>query len=203
MSENPYATEDDLDAQLINSLRDGDGSAAAFLVSRHTPRLLGYAAAVANDISETDRELICEHVVETAAAKIDDFDPTKGSFPGWLRGILRNEIKSWRRRYPATVELDEQAIAAPSDDDQPPSADEPDPSAVLSPLLEQLAASDLLMIRLRDLEELPYSVIAESLGAREDACRQRHRRALQRLALLAAKESNPHTPDTEELRSER
>ena len=203
MSESRYGGEDALDAQLVDSLKEGDGSAAAFLVSRHAPRLLGYAAAIAVDITETDRELICERVVETAAAKIDDFDPAKGSFPGWLRGILRNEVKSWRRRSPATFELDEHAVAAPPDEDPPREVAETNPSAVLAPLLEQLAPAERLIIRLRDLEDLPYSAIAATLDAREDACRQRHRRALKRLAALAATGSTPTTDTGGAEKSER
>lgn len=195
MSEHFYQAEDTYDRELVETLKAGDGSAAAFLVSRHAPRLLGYVAAIANDIPETDRELICERVVETAASKIDDFDPAKGSFPGWLRGILRNEVKSWRRRSLPRVELDEGVVAADPGEAPPREIEETDPSAALEPLLVQLAPTDRLIIRLRDLEELPYSAIAAALDAREDACRQRHRRARNRLAALAATASTT-TPDT-------
>ncbi len=176
-----------VDDRLVQALLDGDEAAGAFLVSRHAPRLLGYAAVDAPDISETDRELIAERSVDRAVQKIEAFDHAKGTFPGWLRGILRNELREWRRTHPPSSELTEttQGSYAEIDAAQSKSLDA---ETMLARLLAHLSESDQLMIKMRNLEDLPYAFIAETLGVREEACRQRHKRALDRLRAVGGSE---------------
>ena len=45
---------------LLDELRRGSPSAGAFLVSLCAPQVLGYARAVASDLSDADREQVCE-----------------------------------------------------------------------------------------------------------------------------------------------
>jgi RNA polymerase sigma factor (sigma-70 family) len=185
MSRIPYDNEATGTDELVEALRNGDDAAGAFLVSRHAPLLLGYAGLVASDIPETDREMVCEVTVERAVDRIDQFNPQKGSFEGWLRGILRNEIKAWRRGRTAIDELDESRVAAPTVDAPTEARELVNAPAIVAELLAQLSESDQLIVRMRDLEEVPYSFIARVLDVREDACRQRHKRALERLQSLA------------------
>lgn len=179
------------DDELIQALINGDESAGVFLVSRFAPLVLGYCGLIAPDLSETDRELLCEKAVETAVDKIDHFDSGRGSFPAWVRGILRNELREWRRKKPAMTDIQEEAIPAPTSDREPDEDDLP-AEGIVSELLDQLAVTDQLIIRLRDLEGLSYHSIAGALGASEAACRQRHKRAVSRLKDVANSRPNPH-----------
>jgi len=178
------------DDELIQALINGDEAAGVFLVSRFAPRALGYCRLIAPDVSETDRELLCEKAVETAVDKIDHFDSTRGSFPAWLRGILRNELRAWRRKSIPVTDIPEGGISVPTNER---ASDQEDLRAeeVVSELLGQLAVSDQLIIRLRDLEGLSYGSIADALGVNEAACRQRHKRAVERLKDLADSRQTP------------
>jgi len=178
------------DDELIQALINGDEFAGVFLVSRYAPRALGYCRLIAPDVSETDRELLCEKAVETAVDKIDNFDSTRGSFPAWLRGILRNELRAWRRKSLPVTEIAEGAIAVPTNDQASDQEDLP-AEEIVSELLGHLAVTDQLIIRLRDLEGLSYGFIADRLGVNEAACRQRHKRALARLRDLANSQQTP------------
>jgi RNA polymerase sigma factor (sigma-70 family) len=184
MSQALYREEWMNDEELIQALISGDESAGVFLVSRFAPRILGYCSLIARDLAETDRELLCERAVEKAVDKIDRFDSSRGSFPAWLRGILRNELREWRRERPFVAEIQEGAVAAPSSEPAPDQEDLP-VEEIVSDLVAKLAVTDQLIIRLRDLEGLPYGSIADALGVQEAACRQRHKRALSRLRDLA------------------
>ncbi len=168
---------DDVDS-LIEPLREGSEQAGAFLVSHLAPMLLGYASLLAADLSETDRELLCERAVERAVERIDRYSADKGTFPGWVRGILRNEVKDWRRRMPQSVEFDEakQLPVAAQDESLLNRDASGDAAETLDQLLDPLSPTDALIIRLHDIEELSFKAIADQLDVREDACRQRHHR---------------------------
>lgn len=183
--------------ELVHALQDGDAAAGAFLISQHAPQLLRYVGLLAGDISETDRELICEQSVERAMAKIDQFDRTKGTLAGWLRGFVRYEVLEWRRRHLPQVELDEEVVEASNSIDRIPDDedDRDDPSLIVAQLLEQLSSTDRLIVQLRDLEGLAYSAIATILRVKEEACRQRHKRAIERLKSTVGR-IHPSTSDS-------
>lgn len=172
---------------LISRLQNGDGNAGPFLVSLVAPSLHGYARAIGSDLSDTDRERICELALERAVRKIDRFDPTKGSFLRWLRTFVRHEAGNWRRSNHTLDELDENAVAPDVDPEQP--EEWRNASVAIERAVHQLSPTDQLIIDLRDREGLSYADIASRVGATEDACRQRHLRALRRLKRVA--ESDP------------
>jgi RNA polymerase sigma-70 factor (ECF subfamily) len=173
--------------ELLSRLQNGDENAGAFLVSLVAPSLHGYARATAGDLSDTDRERICELALERAVRKIDRFDPTKGSFLRWLRTFVRHEAGNWRRSNHALDELDEDAVASEVEPEQP--AEWRAAVAAVERAVHELSHTDQLIIALRDREGLSYADIASRVGANEDACRQRHLRALRRLKRIA--ESDP------------
>lgn len=173
--------------ELISRLQHGDENAGPFLVSLMAPSLHGYARATAGDLSDTDRERICELALERAVRKIDLFDPTKGSFPSWLRAFVRHEAGNWRRSNHALDELDEDAVAPDVEPEQP--AEWRSAVAAIQRAVQELSPTDQLIVDLRDHEGLSYADIASRVGANEDACRQRHLRALRRLKRVA--ESDP------------
>lgn len=172
---------------LISRLENGDENAGPFLVSLVAPSLHGYARAIAGDLSDTDRERICELALERAVRRIDRFDPTKGSFLRWLRTFVRHEAGNWRRSNHALNELDENAVASDVEPEQLP--EWRNAVAAIQHAVQGLSPTDQLIIDLRDREALSYADIASRVGATEDACRQRHLRALRRLKRAA--ESDP------------
>lgn len=167
--------------ELVRQLREGDDKAAAFLVSLMGSKLVGYARDIASDLSDTDRLLICDIAVETAIRRIDRFDSERASLERWMRAFVRHAAMDWRRSHHRLDEL--------RDDDQfsDEAGDEPDPlreRAVLrvADAVRALSDTDQLIIGLRDQEGLSYAEIASRLDVEQSACRQRHLRAVRRLA---------------------
>ena len=167
--------------ELVRQLREGDEKAAAFLVSLLGSKLVGYARDIAGDLSDTDRLLICDIAVETAIRRIDRYDAERASLERWMRAFVRHAAMDWRRSHHRLDELrDDDGLSDGGDD-------EPDPlhERALSQVAEHvrtLSDTDQLIIGLRDQEGLSYAEIASRLDVEESACRQRHLRAVRRLA---------------------
>jgi hypothetical protein len=98
-----------VDEELIQAAKAGHKYAGAFLISVYGERLLGYCRTIAPDLGDVDRELICEQAAEKACRKIDEYDETKGTLPGWLRGFVRFGVLNWRRDWAARFPLAEEA----------------------------------------------------------------------------------------------
>jgi RNA polymerase sigma factor (sigma-70 family) len=177
-------------AQLIEQLKTGDDTAGPVLVSVLGPRLLGYADLIANDLPLVDREQAVEHAIETAIRRIDRYDPSKGTFPGWVRAFVRHAVADVRRRQPggAPRELDEGMadLACPEYDGEEEHGSPT--SAALTALVFTAPEADQLILRLRYEENLLHAQIAEQLGVSESACRKRLERALQRLRSRATQD---------------
>jgi RNA polymerase sigma-70 factor (ECF subfamily) len=168
--------------QLIQQLKTGDDTAGPVLVSVLAPRLLGYAELIASDLPLADREQAVEQAIETAIRRIDRYDPSKGTFPGWVRAFVRYAVADRRRVHHggAPAQLDERTdLAVPEDDAE--EEHENLSSAALAALVLTAPEADQLIFRLRYEENLLHAQIAERLGVSEAACRKRLERALERL----------------------
>jgi RNA polymerase sigma factor (sigma-70 family) len=137
--------------------------------------LLGYCRSLTPDLSDVDREMICEQAVEIAVRKIDVYDPGLGTFPGWLRGFVRNTVKNWRRaegqRHPDHVEdlvLTAGPPLAPVATPQTQAA-----AAALKKAVRALPEPDQVYLNLRYQQGLPTKQIAQLLGKSDAAVRQR------------------------------
>lgn len=178
----------DLDA-LIEQLRRGDPSAGPILVSMVAPRLLGYAAHLARDLGEPDHEEIVEVAIEKSILKIDQFDPERGTFTGWVRTFVRNEVATWRRNHPgSTVPVNEEALEVPGESEPDSGEDKAASQRVTATtaLVLGLPEPAQLFLRLRFAEGLDHIAIAEQLDVRPDAARKRLQRILQTLRERAA-----------------
>jgi RNA polymerase sigma-70 factor (ECF subfamily) len=175
--------------RLIEQLKTGDDTAGPVLVSILAPRLLGYAEMIANDLPLADREQAVEEAIETAVRRIDQYDPNKGTFPGWVRAFVRHAVGDWRRHHPtgAPTQLEERTAAAVLEDDTEEEHDNP-ALAALTALVFTAPEADQLILRLRYEENLLHAQIAERLGVSEPACRKRLERALERLRNRAAED---------------
>lgn len=172
-------------AQLIEQLKRGDDTAGPVLVSVLAPRLLGYADLIAGDLPLVDREQAVEHAIETAIRKIDRYDPSKGTFPGWVRAFVRHAVADLRRRQPGglPLQLDEEIadVAVPDGNEDEEQESGSPAAAALAALVFTAPEADQLILRLRYEENLLHAQIAEQLGVSEPACRKRLERALERL----------------------
>jgi RNA polymerase sigma factor (sigma-70 family) len=173
------------DDHLVRQILAGDELAAAMLVSLYGARLAGYSRAIAGDLSDADREVICETAVEKAVRKMDRFDNSKGTLFGWLRAFVRTEIAGWRRSMQHLEPLSGDEEERQKDKQETLSATTLDAARTLLEVMRRLRDTDQMILSLRDLEDLSYKEIALRLGVSEEACRQRHLRAAARLHELA------------------
>lgn len=193
----------DIDA-LIEQLRQGDPSAGPILVSIVAPRLLGYAAHLARDLGEAEHEEIVEAAIEKSILKIDQFDADRGTFTGWVRTFVRNEVATWRRNHlGSTVPVNEEALEVAGEPEPDEGEDDGKDEAAsqrdtaITSLVLNLPEPAQLLLRLRFAEGLDHIAIAEALDVRPDAARKRLQRILQTLRQLAADD-----PDLKHLRGE-
>lgn len=170
---------------LIAAALEGSPHAGTFLVSVFGPRLLGYCRSQTPDLSDTDREMICEQAVEIAVRKIETFDRAKGTFEGWLRGFVRYTVMNWRRasgqRHPDPVE--DLVLQKPQTPVEPNDLEVPSPRVVaLREAVSALSEADQVYLNLRYTQGLPTKAIATLVDKSDDAVRQRLSRSLRRLA---------------------
>lgn len=172
-------------AALIDQLRKGDPSAGPILVSMVAPRLLGYAGQVGPELGEADCEAVVEAAIEKAVAKIDQFDPSRGTFPAWARTFVKNAVKDWRRSREAETDLPltEAARTLPDPEEQGGDQTEKDQEATrrdtaVTALVLGLPEPAQLLLRLRFAEELEHPEIAQRLGITAPASRKRLQRIL-------------------------
>jgi RNA polymerase sigma factor (sigma-70 family) len=183
--------------ELVDLVLEGSTEAGTFLVSLCGARLAKYVNLIAPDLSERQRENICEVAVERAVRGIDKYRPVQGSFDSWLRGYARYVVREERRRAWQEVSTDPAELPEVS----PPPEETKTQTNPLADLLHSalltLSETDQMIIRLRDYEDLPYSEIAELLNVQEPATRQRHARALKRL-----REVLVHQPEFQDILGE-
>lgn len=170
-----------MDEELIQAAKAGHEYAGAFLISVYGERLLGYCRTIAPDLGDVDRELICEQAAEKACRKIDEYDETKGTLPGWLRGFVRFGVLNWRRdwaaRFHVTGRTDENWQPR-----QEPELNRSDPRiAALAAAVRAMPQQHQLLIALKYRENLPTHEIAARLRISEAAVRQRLSRLTRQL----------------------
>lgn len=181
-----------MDEDLIRAAQEGQPHAGAFLISLYGPRLLGYCRTIAPDLSEVDREYICEQAVENACRKIDEYDPAKASLKAWLRGFVRYGVLNWRRAAGARDRAPVDDLGLPA---QPPparpelAADDPR-VARLASAVQALPLHHQLLLALRYTENLPTREIAGRLGLSDAAVRQRLSRLTRQLRNQLAGEND-------------
>lgn len=178
------------DDDFIEAARQGQDHAAPFLVSLYGPKVLGYCRSIASDLSDVERERICEIAIEKAVRKIDRFDPSKGKFESWIRTFVLHAAQDWRRDHQRLACLDKGGEWGPpltntlADQSVTNAGEVQAQSPLLGALrdaLPKLTELDQVIIHLRDIEQRSIEDVANLLGITQPACRQRHHRARGRL----------------------
>lgn len=160
--------------ELITAAVEGSPHAGTFLVSVFGPQLQGYCRSISADLSDVDREMICEQAVELAVRKIDSFDRQKGTFPGWLRGFVRYTVLNWRRSagLRSATPVDDLVLECPPSPPMP-SARTSEMAQSVALAVRALAPEDQVYINLRYVQGLPTKEIAQRLDKSDAAVRQR------------------------------
>jgi RNA polymerase sigma factor (sigma-70 family) len=176
--------------ELVAAAQEGRAWAAHALVTTVAPVLLGYAALVGRGLGSTDHELAVEAAIARGVRKLDQYDPNRGTFAGWLRPFVRHALDDIRRNG-AADSLSDDFADAPED----PPSDAQTPQAVeerkaINRAVASLRPTDQLILHLRNTEVLTYEQCAERIGGvTAGACRVRHHRAVRRLADAARTET--------------
>ena len=174
----------DIEADLIAKARNGDPSAAPFLISYLGEHLLGFAHAHAPDLGDADRESVVELAVEAGVRAIARFDPTKGTLRRWLRRQVVWQVAGWRRQHDSPAELPPGWTRDPSTEPE----EDPAVTEAMRSALAKLNFDDNVTLALRAGDGLAFSEIAQRLSITEDNARQRYHRAKSKLKSYAAAE---------------
>lgn len=172
-------TDDEL---LIEARQNPDAFGDFF--DRHYDEVLRYFAVRIRS-PETAADL-CSETLTAALSGIVRFDPERGQARQWLYGIAHNKLSRYWRDLRVTrdardrlgireIEVDDDTIRAIARIEA--EAD----SRALFDALDRIPAQQARAVRLRIIDELEYTQIANILGCREGAARVRVHRGLRRL----------------------
>jgi RNA polymerase sigma-70 factor (ECF subfamily) len=190
-ADRPPADADDELTQLLVAARSDPDRLGEFF-TREYPPVLRYLARTAYC-----PEIAADLAAETFAVVVRDihrFDPARGSAGAWVRGIARNQLRTWMRRGVVDARARQRLrIVTPSFVDDEASlvhagVDEAPARAAVRGALQSLSDADQRVIRLRVVDRLPYDEVAAELGCTSGAARVRSSRALARLRAAVEKE---------------
>ena len=185
----------DEDRRLVARCREGDPDAFEELVRRHQQMVLNLAyhyLGYQNDIEDVTQKVFVK--VYFSLAKYDLRRP----FLPWLYRIAINqcydELRRLRRlkvRTFSELSSEESSSVENLISQQDPGTDDADSRremvAMLYRMLDQLPDQQRLALVLRDIEDVPYSRMAEMLECSEQAARLKVFRARSRLKSLVEK----------------
>lgn len=168
------------DAALVAAARR-DRREFAGLYERYVDRLYRYALARTG--SETVADDIVSETMVAALEGLARFDPTRGSFAGWLFAIAARKLADRGRRQGRVQRLVGRLRGAESShEDTLETVIRGEEAATVRRLLARLSSRDRELVLLRYSAGLNSSEIAEALGMSSGAARVRLMRVLQRLA---------------------
>lgn len=184
--------EDAEDSALLVAAAGGDCAAFEVFYRRWLPVVTRYHLRRAGS-----RELAFDLTAETFAALVvalGEFDPARGSAPGWLFAIAEHKLRTSFRRgrveARARHALGHRRLMLEDEDlarvDELASLGGP---ARVQALLAELPAGQEAAVRARVLDERTYAEIACQLECSEAVARQRVHRGLQRLRQRLAEAS--------------
>lgn len=199
----------DTDA-LLDRVCDGDSRAVNELLHRHRHRIRSMVNLRISPelVSRVDPSDIVQEALAEASVSLASYARQRPvAFYPWLRNIAWQRLvaeyrrhvvarnRSVRREEPVELELPDQSEAILAERF---SKSQTSPSGAvvrgemqqrLHSAMGKLASADREVLILRYLEQMSMREIAETLGIREDAARQRHTRALLRLQQRFSKDN--------------
>jgi RNA polymerase sigma-70 factor (ECF subfamily) len=183
----------DLDLQLVERCLAGDEGAWEDLVKTHTRRV--YSICYRFTGKDSEAQDLTQEVFLRLFRTLKSFRAGEGSFTVWLSRMTRNLlIDNYRRtradRVTDSIEdqlpmLEERAVGVGSRADGILAGREA--SEMLQAALQRLSPELRETVILRDLEELEYKEIAETLGVPEGTVKSRLNRGRAELARILRK----------------
>jgi RNA polymerase sigma-70 factor (ECF subfamily) len=192
VSKEPYADED---RALVARCRKGDELAFEELVRKYQQTVLNLAYHYLG--YQKDFEDVAQKIFAKVYFALPKFDTRRPFFP-WLYRIAVNqcydELRRMRRLKTRTFsELSTEETNSIENlismNEVSPASDEDrqEMLALLNKMLDQLPDQQRMAIVLRDIEDIPYSRMAEILKCTEQAARLKVFRARSRLKILVGK----------------
>jgi RNA polymerase sigma-70 factor (ECF subfamily) len=192
VAKEPYADED---RELVARCRKGDSLAFEELVRKYQQTILNLAYHYLG--YQKDFEDVAQKIFTKVYFSLPKFDNQRPFFP-WLYRIAVNqcydELRRMRRLKVRTFSelsteetnsvenlISQPEISVTSDENRK------EMIALLQKMMEQLPDQQKMAIVLRDIEDLPYSKMAEMLKCTEQAARLKVFRARSRLKILVDK----------------
>jgi len=176
-----YHTSEMTDATCVRAALDGDPSAFAVLVDRHSPTCLRFATRMLG--SREDAEDATQETFVRAHRALARYDDSM-SFRTWLMSILINRCRTAllaRKRRTARVVLDEGAVERAHVE---PSASDAELRDAIERALDRLEPAQREAFLLKHVELMSYDEMAAATGAGVSALKMRVQRACERLQIL-------------------
>ena len=185
---------DQSDIELMSAVARRESAALELLYDRYAPNALGLAVKILGD------RALAEDVLQEAFLRVwksaATFDASRGQFPGWLFGIVRNlAIDEYRRRGGHTLvsiddgEGSESLVSGDGAADVPATVADHWEQERVQDALRQLPDAQRQVILLAYFQGYTRQEIAKKLGQPPGTIHTRARLALQKLkAILSVQE---------------
>jgi RNA polymerase sigma-70 factor (ECF subfamily) len=144
---------------LLRAVLAGDEAAWELWYRESFDRLYAYVSWRSGGLRELADEIVQETWL-TAVRRIRQFDPARGSFEGWLRGIAANVFRNQLRRKRRDDRVSEAAVAP----DRKAEAPRRDQAERVALALSELPDHYETVLRAKYLEQQSVNQIAATLG---------------------------------------
>lgn len=168
---------------LIQRLSLGDTLAAPMFMSIHGDQLMALISAIAPGLNRDQQDAVLAMALEQGIATFDRTEVENTTLFAWFADQVDLQVRQWVRNHPGLksggIDSSENRSLG-SDFDSAVVAD-------LAAAVANLSDVDALVLALRNWQGLAYSIIAEIMGVKEIAARQKAKRALDRLEVAMGK----------------
>ena len=174
-----------IDPGSLRRVRAGDPTALEAFFEFYFDRVYGYLVRVLQERADADDAV--QECFLRISRRVDRLDPDRDP-TGWVFRIASNAARDlWRGRsrgargLESAAELDWNSVPPDPAESAQDRLEREQQAELIVLALERLSAADREIVFLRDYEELPSALIAETLDVSQDVVRQRHSRAVRRL----------------------
>ena len=176
------------DLELARAAFSGDDQAWRRIYDDTSQSLFNFLCYQTGD-RDTARDLLQDTYV-TALGRLNTFQGS-GTLLGWLRAVALRKCLDWRRRAAMHIrKLGAFAQEKSSFTDSTAQEAFPGLGAGFQDALDRLSPRQRAALLLRELEDLPFAEVAQSLGCGEATARVHHHRACQNLRELLQQEND-------------
>ncbi|MDQ6749061.1 MAG: sigma-70 family RNA polymerase sigma factor [Candidatus Dormibacteraeota bacterium] len=176
-------TGNDVDAEIVNPLRDGRPEAIEVIYDRYAGLAYGLALRITGDAGRA--EDVVQEVLLSVWRKPDRYDPSRGSFRTWLMTLVRNRsidnLRGHWRHQGADVELGDDLQDASGHSDPWPAVALSLERDVVRAALAALPADQRQAVEMAHYGGFSHSEIATKLGLPLGTVKGRLRLAMEKM----------------------